>query len=295
MKIIPYRKLWLIISLAVFVVSVPLIILFRLSPGMEFTGGSLVEIKTADNIKISEIRSKVGNFYKNETSIQESGTNQFTIRNKINTDEEYKKFESDLKGSIQGVSILRHESIGSSVGQDLTRKSIIGIAIASVLIVFFIAWEFRHVPRSVSAWSFGTVAIITLFHDLAISLAIFFVVGKVYGWELDSSTVVAALTILGFSTHDTIVVFDRVRENVIKNPQKTFEENANSSINQTIARSLNTSLAAILVLVAMLVLGGSTIKPFIFLLTIGIAIGTYSSIFVASPLLVTWYIYQNKK
>ena len=295
MKIIPYRKLWLIISLAVFVVSVPLIILFRLSPGMEFTGGSLVEIKTTDNTQISEIRSKIGDFYKSETSIQESGTNQFIIRNKINTDDEYKNFESNLKESISGVSILRHESIGSSVGQDLTRKSIIGVAIASVLIVFFIAWEFRHVPRSVSAWSFGTVAIITLFHDLAISLAIFFVVGKVYGWELDSSTVVAALTILGFSTHDTIVVFDRVRENVIKNPQKTFEENANSSINQTIARSLNTSLAAILVLVAMLVLGGSTIKPFIFLLTIGIAIGTYSSIFVASPLLVTWYTYQNKK
>lgn len=294
MKVIQFRKFWLILSLATFVASIALAIIFRLPLGMDFTGGSLIEIKPKDTIEIQSLRGKITDFYKGATLVQNSGSNQFIIRNKITDEAQYKDFENKLKSVLPDVNILRHESIGSSVGKDLTRKASIGIAIAAVLIVIFIAYEFRQVPRTVSAWSFGSVAIITLFHDLATSLAVFFVVGKIAGYEIDSSVVVAVLTILGFSTHDTIVVFDRIRENVIKNPQKNLEQIANSSINQTVARSLNTSLTAILVLVSMLILGGQTIKPFIFLLTIGIAIGTYSSIFVASPLLVTWYLYQNK-
>ena len=169
------------------------------------------------------------------------------------------------------------------------------IVLAAILIIMYLAYAFRQVPRALSSWSFGTVAITTLLHDLLTSFAVFTIVGHFAGYELDSMFVVAALTILGFSVHDTIVVFDRIRENMIKNPQKSLEENANASINQTVARSLNTSLAAILVLVSMLILGGTTIKPFVLMLTIGIAIGTYSSIFVASPLLVTWFISQKKK
>jgi preprotein translocase subunit SecF len=294
MKVIQFRKFWLILSLATFIAGIALAIIFRLPLGMDFTGGSLIEIKPKDTIEIQSMRRKITDFYEGATLVQNSGSNQFIIRNKITDEAKYKDFENKLKSALPDVNILRHESIGSSVGKDLTRKAIIGIAIAAVLIVIFIAYEFRQVPRTVSAWSFGSVAIITLFHDLATSLAVFFVVGKIAGYEIDSSVVVAVLTILGFSTHDTIVVFDRIRENIIKNPQKSLEQIANSSINQTIARSLNTSLTAILVLVSMLILGGQTIKPFIFLLTIGIAIGTYSSIFVASPLLVTWYLSQNK-
>lgn len=294
MRIIPYRKFWLVFSLATFVAGAILLVLFRMPLGMDFTGGSLIEIKPKEKVEIQALREKAASLAGGETLVQNSAENQFIIRNKISDENNYKEFENKLKEAYPEVSILRHESTGSSVGKDLTRKAIIGIAIASALIILFIAYEFRKVPRTVSAWSFGTVAIITLFHDLATSLAIFFIVGKIAGYEIDSSTVVAVLTILGFSTHDTIVVFDRIRENVIKNPQKNLEELANSSINQTIARSLNTSLTAILVLMAMLILGGSTLKPFIFLLTVGIAIGTYSSIFVASPLLVTWYLNQNK-
>ncbi|MDH4358990.1 MAG: protein translocase subunit SecF [Candidatus Berkelbacteria bacterium] len=295
MRIIPYRKFWLIFSLAAFIIAIPLIFIFKIPLGMDFTGGTLVEIKPKDKIEISNLREKVGKFYSQEALIQDSGDNQYIIRTKITENQDYRQFEDELKKSLPEVNILRHNSIGSSVGKDLTRKAIIGVAIAAILIIFYIAYAFRSVPRTVSAWSFGTVAIITLFHDLVASLAIYFIVGKIAGYELDSMVVVAVLTILGFSTHDTIVVFDRIRENVIKNPQKSFPENVNSSINQTIARSLNTSLTAILVLISMLILGGSTIKPFIFLLTIGIALGTYSSIFVASPLLVTWFETQNKK
>ncbi len=295
MRIIDFKKFWLILSLAMVIIAIPLIIFFRIPAGIDFTGGSLVEIKANQSETVSDVREKIGKFYPvGDVVIQESGKDQFIIRTKNLEGESYKKFEENLKTNITA-NILRHETVGAVVGKNLTQKAIIGVLVASALIIMYLAYSFRKVPRSVSSWTFGTVAILTLLHDLAVTTAIFFVVGKLSGYELDSLFVVAALTILGFSTHDTIVVFDRIRENMIKNPQKTFAQNANSSINQTLARSLNTSLTAILVLIAMLVLGGSTIKPFVFMLTIGIAIGTYSSIFVASPALVTWFEYQGRK
>jgi preprotein translocase subunit SecF len=130
-------------------------------------------------------------------------------------------------------------------------------------------------------------------HDLIFSFGVYTLVGRFAGYEIEGMTVVAALTVLGFSVHDTIVVYDRVRENMIKHPQNSIAVNCNNAINQTIARSLNTSLTVILVLVAMLLLGGATIKPFILMLTLGIAVGTYSSVFIATPLLVWWY--ERKK
>lgn len=294
MNIIKYRKFWLLFSLAMIVVAIPLLIIFKIPAGIDFTGGSLVEIKTNQSETVSDVRAKISKFHPaGDVVIQESGQNQFIIRTKSLEGDNYKQFETDLKSSIDS-SILRHETIGASVGKNLTKNAIIGVLVASALIIMYLAYSFRKVPRSVSSWTFGTVAILTLIHDLAFTTAIFFIVGKFGGYELDSLFVVAALTILGFSTHDTIVVFDRIRENMIKNPQKSFAQNANSSINQTLARSLNTSLAAILVLIAMLVLGGSTIKPFVLMLAVGIGIGTYSSIFVASPALVTWFEYQNR-
>lgn len=265
-----------------------------LPKGIDFTGGTLIEVKFKKDLSVADFRKDFDNFYKKSVLIQESGKNQFIIRTEPKTEEEYRTFQQDIQSKMSEIEILRHQSIGASVGKDLTRKAIYGFVIASLFIIAYLAYAFRQVPRSVSSWTFGTVAVVTLFHDLAASTAIFFIIGKVLGYELDSMYVVAVLTILGFSVHDTIVVFDRIRENVIKNPQQTFDENANSSINQTLARSLNTSLTAILVLLAMLILGGSTTKPFILMLTIGIIIGTYSSIFVASPLLTVWHQFQNK-
>jgi preprotein translocase subunit SecF len=295
MNIIKHKKFWLIFSLAMIVVAIPLLIIFKIPAGIDFTGGSQIEIKANQDENVSDVRSKISKFYTTgDLVVQESGQNQFIITTKSLPQDQYNQFQSDLQSAISS-DILRHQSIGPSVGQNLTRKAIEGVLVAAALIIMYLAYSFRQVPRSVSSWTFGTVAILTLIHDLAFTTAVFFIIGKFYGYELDSLFVVAALTILGFSTHDTIVVFDRIRENMIKNPQESFSDNANSSINQTLARSLNTSLAAILVLISMLILGGSTLKPFILMLTIGIGIGTYSSIFVASPALVTWFEYQNRK
>jgi len=296
MNVIKYRKIWALISAFMVLAGIVIVFIVKPSFGIDFTGGTLVEVKTNQSISIEDIRTQVkGIVEQKEVLVQESGQNQFIIRTKAQTEDDYKKFEDKIITSLPNSNILRHESIGATVGADLTRKAIIGIVIASVLIIMYLAYAFREVPRSVSSWTFGTIAIVALVHDLLFSFSIYTLVGKFAGYEIEGMTVVAALTILGFSVHDTIVVFDRIRENIIKNPQKTLEENADVSVNQTFARSLNTSMTVILVLIAMFLLGGSTIKPFILMLIFGIAVGTYSSIFVASPLLVLWYEMKAKR
>ncbi len=294
MNIIKFRKFWLIFSLAMVVVSIPTIIFFRLPSGIDFTGGTLVEFKPKEQMDVSVLREKVKELEEKNVQIQQSGSNQFIVRVNIADNEKSKKFEEELKSKLPDIEIVRRENIGTIVSANTTRRGIYGFLLAAVLIIMYLAYSFREVPRSVSSWAFGTIAIVTLLHDLCSTVAIYSIIGRIFGYELDSNFLVASLTILGFSVHDTIVVFDRIRENIIKNPQRSFSQNANSSINQTLARSLNTSLTAILILIAMLILGGSTIKPFILMLAIGIGIGTYSSIFIAAPALVMWFEYKNK-
>lgn len=296
MNIIALRKFWVILSVSIAIVAIAVIIFFRPNFGIDFTGGTLVEIKTSNDTSVSEVRTKIVDILgSREVTVQESGTNQFIIRTKTLEGDGYNSFSEKLDKTFAGVAVLQRQSIGSVVGADLTRKAIYAMLIASVLIIIYLAYAFRSVPRSVSPWAFGSIAIGVLVHDLAVSFAVFSILARILGFEIDSMIIVAALTILGFSVHDTIVIFDRVRENIIKNPQNSLAENANNSVNQTFARSLNTSLTVILVLVAMIILGGSTIQPFVIMLALGIAIGTYSSIFIAAPTLVVWYEYLKHK
>jgi preprotein translocase subunit SecF len=276
------------------IVSIPLIILFRLPMGIDFTGGTLIEIKPKDQISVTDLRNRVGETTEKTVQVQQSGDNQFILRVNISDNDQSKAFENKIKEKLPDSEIVRRENIGTTVSASTTTRAIYGLVLASILIIMYLAYAFRQVPRSVSSWTFGTIAILTLIHDLSSTFAIYCILGRILGYELDINALVAALTILGFSVHDTIVVFDRIRENIIKNPQKSFFQNANSSVNQTFARSLNTSLTAILVLVSMLILGGSTIKPFILILALGIGIGTYSSIFIAAPSLAMWFEYRNK-
>lgn len=294
MNIIKFRKFWLTLSVTMVIVSIPLIILFRLPMGIDFTGGTLIEIKPKDQISVTDLRNRVGETTEKTVQVQQSGDNQFILRVNISDNDQSKAFENKIKEKLPDSEIVRRENIGTTVSASTTTRAIYGLVLASILIIMYLAYAFRQVPRSVSSWTFGTIAVLTLIHDLSSTFAIYCILGRILGYELDINALVAALTILGFSVHDTIVVFDRIRENIIKNPQKSFFQNANSSVNQTFARSLNTSLTAILVLVSMLILGGSTIKPFILILALGIGIGTYSSIFIAAPSLAMWFEYRNK-
>lgn len=294
MKIIKHKKLLMLIATVTTIIGLSLILTFRVPLGIDFTGGTLVEIKTQVIDKQSELESKIGEFYNKKFITQDSGEKQYIIRTGLLSDEDYKNFANEIQSKLSA-DILRHESIGGSVGSATTNNAIYALITASIFIIIYLAWAFRKVPRSVSPWAFGTIALITLIHDLILAFGIFSVIGKISGYEIDSTILVAVLTILGFSVHDTIVVFDRVRENILKLPQNSFSENAEISINQTIARSLNTSLTSIIVLVSMFILGGASIKPFVLLLALGIGVGTYSSIFIASPALAVYHEISNRK
>ena len=203
-----------------------------------------------------------------------------------------------MKRELEALAPLeekRFESVGPTIGSELKKKSIKAIIYVLVLIIAYIAWAFRKVSlggargrRLVSSWKYGVIAVVALAHDVIIPTGVFSALGRFYGIEIDAYFVTAILTILGFSVHDTIVVFDRIRENLRRRPNEDFSANVNSSVNETLSRSINTSLTVLLVLAGIYFLGGATTQNFALALILGVFFGTYSSIFVASPLLALW-------
>ena len=189
---------------------------------------------------------------------------------------------------ISNINEKRFDSIGPVMGNELKTSAIWAIVIALIAIVLYIGWAFRKVSRPVSSFKYGIIATIALFHDVIITLGVFSVLGYLYNIEIGIPFVAALLAILGYSVNDTIVVFDRTRENLIKSGISDFEEVVNKSVNETLIRSLNTSFTTLLILTVLYLFGGTTIKYFVVALIVGISAGTYSSIFIASPLLVTW-------
>lgn len=189
---------------------------------------------------------------------------------------------------------LQFDSVGPSIGQELKSKSFNSAFIVLLAIILYISLAFRKVSRPISSWKYGVTAIIALFHDVLVTLGVFSVLGHFYGIEINTPFIAAILTVLGYSVSDTIVVFDRIRENLPKS-QDNFEDTINRSVNQTIVRSINTSLSSILALAAILFFGGNTIKDFALALVVGIFVGTYSSIFIASPILVVWEKAMHRK
>ncbi|MCX6779510.1 MAG: protein translocase subunit SecF, partial [Candidatus Magasanikbacteria bacterium] len=203
----------------------------------------------------------------------------------------------ELSGSaeVDSVKEKRFEMIGPTVSSDLRTKSFLAIVFVLLAIVAYIALAFRKVSRPVSSWKFGVAAVLALLHDVIIPVGVFSALGHFMGIEVDTLFVTALLTVLGFSVHDTIVVFDRIRENLLKFPRENFDEIVNRSINQTFVRSINTSLTVLLVLLATFFFGGESVRYFVLALIVGVFFGTYSSIFIASPILVIWNRFSSKK
>jgi len=292
-KIIQNRKIWLSISGTFVVVSLVLLISFGLKLGIDFTGGSILEIKYHEaRPSISELQDKLASVELNSLVIQPVGTDGMLLRFQEISEEAHQEVVGALKKTTEeGIEVdfeeMRFEAVGPSIGQELKRKSVYAIVLVLLAIVFYIAWVFRKVSRPIASWKYGIVANVALFHDVIITLGVFAVLGKYYGMEVNTPFVAAILTVLGYSVNDTIVVFDRIREN-LPISDTDFEDTVNRSVNQTITRSINTSMTTLLVLIAVLIFGGDSIRSFILALTVGIAVGTYSSIFLASPLLVVW-------
>lgn len=294
------RNLTFIISGVLFVVALFFLIAYGLKPGMDFTGGSLLEVSFSNTRpEVAQVRDVAQSMNFGTAVVQTTDNNGVIIKTKFLTEEEHQNLLSNLRTSfeIEDNKVLeqRFETVGSSISATLRNRSFTAIITVCIGIILFIAYTFRKVSRPVASWKFGAVAVIGLVHDVVITAGVFAVLGKFAGVEVDTAFVVALLTVLGYSVNDTIVVFDRIRENIIKHSVDDFPGLVNKAINDTLARSLNTTLTTLVALAALFFFGGVTIKNFSLALLIGIFLGAYSSIFVASPLLVVWNNWDEKR
>lgn len=297
LNFIKYKALWLSISSLMVVLSIAFLFMWGLKFGLDFTGGSLLEVKFANSQpNVAQIQDAVKDDNLGSLIVQPSEDNSVIIRFS-NTDEETHQAVLSSLGSLQdtngAVEELRFDSIGPSIGQELRSKAFWIFMIVLLIIIIYISFAFQKVSKPVASWKYGLISIIALFHDMLITIGVFAILGHFYGVEVNSAFVVALLTVLGYSVNDTIVVFDRVRENLPKS-DTDFQSTVNSSLNQTVVRSINTTLSTLLALVAVFLFGGSSIRDFVLTLIVGIFCGAYSSIFVASPLLAYFEKWQRK-
>jgi preprotein translocase subunit SecF len=301
MFVVTHRKLFYVLSGIVIGVAVLSILLFGLRFGIDFKGGSLIEVEypqgRPDVSLVKEAFSGKDAFA--GYSIRPTGENGFIVRTPYLTPETHNQALKALSNDGKfAVNEARFDSIGPTIGKELRTKSSLAILLVIICIVLFITFTFRKVSEPVASWKYGLIAIVALIHDVLVPTGVFATLGHFLGTELDTLFVTALLVVLGFSIHDTIVVFDRVRENLKVNREynkkEPFEETVGKSISQTFNRSINTSLTTILSLLALYFLGSAATKDFSLALIIGIVAGTYSSIFLASPLLVTVEKWQNR-
>lgn len=286
MNIIGHKYIFLTVSGILVLVSIATIAFWGLKLGIDFTGGSLLEVEFKNRqLGVDEIRKILREVGLENATIQPLGEKGVILRFK---DIDENTHQAVLK-SLPGSEEKRFDSIGPIIGSELKRKSIIALLLALAAIILYIAFAFRKVSKPISSWKYGVVAILALIHDVTIPIGVFALLGHFRGVEVDTLFITALLTILGFSVHDTIVVFDRIREHLRKlKSAEPYEVTVNRSVNETIIRSINTSLTVLLVLLMVIFFGGDTTKFFALALILGIIFGTYSSIFVASPLLVVW-------
>lgn len=285
-QFIKYTKVWFIISAIAIIISIFGITKYGLELGIDFAGGSLMEIKTETEINIKETGDLVNESYAGLfKEYVKTDQDTYIIQASHMSEEDLQGVTKIIKEKNGEFELLRFNTIGPKIGSTLKQKAFIALSIALIAIVLYIAYAFRRVPKRVSPWKFGFCAIFALAHDIIITLGIF----ALLGFEINAFFITALLTIMGFSVHDTIVVFDRIRENLKQQGRDdTFGDIADTSLNQTLTRSINTSISTLFPLIALYIWGAESIKILIFALIIGIFVGTYSSIFIASPILTMW-------
>jgi preprotein translocase subunit SecF len=301
LRIIQNRRYFYAFTAVLVIASFAAVIAWGFKPGIDFTGGSMMEVgftKSRPSIEALASAAQTSTGMKDLT-VQPLGEQGMVLRMPPLDEPNHQKLLKDLKAGFEkdGVTVTedRFESIGPIIGAELRVKTIYAVVLAIVAMVLYITYTFRKVSYPVASWKYGLCNIAALIHDVIIPSGLFAVLGHFFNVEVGAWVVTALLTILGFSVHDTIVVFDRIRENLSLGRRESFEELVNRSMNETLHRSLNTSLTVILVLAAAYFFGGESTKDFILTMLVGIAAGTYSSIFLASPLLVTWYLHDSKK
>lgn len=300
MNIIKRRNWFFAFSLLIILPGIFALLSWGLKLGIDFEGGTLWEIKFEEVKEGKSITPQtISQFLQADgaevSQAASTGSNSVLLRLKVTDDVKIKELKEKINKDFGKTEDLKLETIGPVVSKELTQKAFTTTAIAILAIVTYVTWAFRKVPKPASSLSFGVCTIIALVHDVIVVVGSFAVLGHFFSVQVDSLFITALLTVIGFSVHDTIVVFDRIRENLKKYSGYSFEEVVNHSILQTFARSMNTSLTVIFVLLALLLFGGETIKNFVLALLIGVISGTYSSIFNAAPLLVVWQKFRKRK
>ena len=262
---------------------------FGLKFGIEFVGGSTMEIEFLDQRPANNvIKDSLNNFDLGEIVVRPIGNTGAVLQFKGIDEATHQQILTELNNFSQ-VSEKSFQYIGPSVGQELRNKTELAIVLALLSITIYIAFAFRKVSRPVASWKYGITSLVALFHDVLVPVGVFSILGHFYNVEITIPIIAALLTVLGFSVHDTIVIFDRIRENIVRRGMGEFEDTVNESLNQTLGRSLSTVFSTLIVLIAIYFFGGETLKYFSLALIIGITSGAYSSICIAGPLLVSWY------
>lgn len=300
MFIINNKKIFIGISLVLVILSLSLLFIFPPKIGIDFKGGALTEVvyKNARPTQI-DLEGALKNTELGSVLIQPTGDLGYIIKSRDINETEHNLLLKTL--SLDGKNALDEKSfnsIGPSIGRELTSKAIMAIILVSIGIICFIAFAFRKVSKPVSSWKYGLMAVVSLLHDVTIPIGLFAILSHYYGAEIDTLFVVAILTILGLSVSDTIVIFDRIRENLRHQAtvaKINFNEIVGKSLEQSFVRSISTSMTVILVLLALFFFGPESTRYFSLMLVVGMFFGTYSSIFLASPLLVWINEFQNKK
>ncbi|OGV88602.1 protein-export membrane protein SecF [Microgenomates group bacterium RBG_19FT_COMBO_39_10] len=284
-----YKWLYFALSALILVPGIVSLFLFGLKPAIDFTGGSLLELKTQQELNPKEVDQLLIERNFEVSAVQKSGENQILIRLQPIEKNQAEEIQSAINEKFnQESEEIRFETVGPTLGKELVRKTIWAIILAAGFILTYVAWRFKDLK-------FGVCAILAMFHDTFILLGSFSLLGHFLGVEIDTLFVTAMLTILSFSVHDTIVVYDRIRESQKLLPRTPFREIINKAVTETLSRSVNNSMTIIFMLIALLLLGGTTIRWFVAALLIGTISGTYSSTFTAAPLLIIWEKFAKRK
>jgi preprotein translocase subunit SecF len=284
---IAYKNVWLSISTIAVVLSLIGFFTVGLNYGIDFTGGTLMELQfTSTRPAVAQIGAILGEF-KVQPVIQPVGERGVIIRSAELSGETHAAIFTKMKEQFGEVSEIRFESIGPALGRELRSKTIIAIILACLAIILYLAFTFRRVSRPVASWQYGILAVVALLEDIIILTGIFVLLGKLFNTEVDTSFVAALLTTLGYAVNDAIVTFDRIRERLPHSPNP-FAVTVNRSLNETLTRSLFTGSTAIITVLPVYLWGGETIKTFLLALMLGIAVGTFTTLLVASSLLVVW-------
>ena len=292
MFIVKYRTFFFVFSGLLVAASIASLVMFGLRLGIDFTGGTLVKVSYTALPDKSAIEAALAPMGLGDYSVRQEGDKTLSVRTRPTTADEQSAIIAAISPADSGAHVEQVSAIGPTIGKELRTKSLLSVVLVILAIILYISFAFRKVSKPVSSWIYGGAAVVGLIHNVLIPIGVFTLLGHFAGTEVDTLFVAALLTILGFSVHDTIVVFDRVRENLrlndAKNAKEDFEITVGKSLRQTYVRSINTSLTVVVVLLTLFFLGGASTEDFTLALLIGVVAGTYSSLCLASPLLVAW-------